>query len=104
MCCVGVGKSVAFRCSAWAVLKVHQDAFAVLLVCFQGLSALLSDEQRVPREGAWGRPYGVGDAEGARGPTEEGGPLQDVPLELPVWLGWRDDSDAAELFFASIHG
>ena len=41
---------------------------------------------------------------GAPGPPEEGGSLQEVPFELPVWLGWRDDSDAAELFFASIHG
>ncbi|OEH78302.1 putative histone deactylase [Cyclospora cayetanensis] len=32
-----------------------------------------------------------------------GGSLHDFPVQLPMWLGWRDESDQDELFFASIH-
>lgn len=75
----------------------------------QGLSALLSDSsvpssgQRLPRESQWGGPSDSWESEGPRGATDESGGLQDVPVQLPVWLGWRDESDSAELFFASIH-
>ena len=76
----------------------------------QGLSALLSDRsasssgQRLPRESQWGGPSDSWESEGSRGPTDESGGLQDVPMQLPVWLGWRDENDSEELFFASIHG
>lgn len=25
-------------------------------------------------------------------------------LQVPLWMGWRDESDAEDIFFASIHG
>lgn len=27
-----------------------------------------------------------------------------LPVDMPQWMGWRDERDAEELFFASIHG
>ncbi|KAL8447161.1 hypothetical protein Emag_004427 [Eimeria magna] len=80
----------------------------------QGLSALLSDSSASAsaqqRAAGWGPPEESWEGEGA----PPGGPspgtandlsaaLQDAPVQLPVWMGWRDETDSSELFFASIH-
>lgn len=78
----------------------------------QGTSALLSDSssaasgQRAPRDSQWAsgvctEPW---DSDGPRSAVDESAALQDVPLQLPMWMGWRDETDSSELFFASIHG
>ncbi|KAL8445244.1 hypothetical protein Emed_005802 [Eimeria media] len=76
----------------------------------QGLSALLSDSSASAsaqqRAAGWGPPEDSWEGEGAPpgGPSPgAGNDLSDAPVQLPVWMGWRDETDSAELFFASIH-
>ncbi|CBZ52477.1 Histone deacetylase, related [Neospora caninum Liverpool] len=116
----GNGTEQIIRNVGMKIRKVKQPKGAALRLYrraadeLRGAPLASSDLRDAPASGDTGRAdpcemdSGAPDKTAAQDYVGEGGKVSGLPqsvgpVDVPQWMGWRDERDAEELFFASIH-